>query len=339
MRSEREGTSTLRAQACAPARRLAAALLLVMMATYHTAVLAEPIYYVHMHGYGIWQRKFDTAAAACEHYRVMVLAANDSVGNKPGTAVITKPPPEDIYPNLIATESCVVFWSYPYYSQYYSIGVLAGGCLPGRRPKETVPPESFFAEPWGCEALPCPVPPLKPLPPDDYCAQSLEAGKGKDVYGACSIALTPATQQQAQCLANKIGALNIPYDGPESTVRSPAYQAHFKEIWENSAWLDAIEEQGDPAVIQACAARRAEVASHMGYHGIVGEPAKSDSNHLSGQAIDVASSVVQQMMAAVGTEWSDVQDYVRSNQVNPPACNLTWGGRFRRYDPVHFQLQ
>jgi hypothetical protein len=128
--------------------------LLVMMATYHTAVLAEPIYYVHMHGYGIWQQKFDTAAAACEHYRVMVLAANDSVGNKPGTAVITKPPPEDIYPDLRTTQSCVVFWSYPYYSQYYSIGILAGGCLPGRRPKETVPPESFFAEPGDCEEPP-----------------------------------------------------------------------------------------------------------------------------------------------------------------------------------------
>jgi hypothetical protein len=34
----------------------------------------------------------------------------------------------------------------------------------------------------------------------------------------------------------------------------------------------------------------------------------------------------------------DVQDYVNNPLVNPPACKLRWGGRFKDYDPVHFDL-
>jgi hypothetical protein len=276
MRRERDGTSTLRALACAPARTLAATLLLVtMMATYHTAVLAEPIYYVHMHGYGIWQQKFDTAAAACEHYRVMVLAANDSVGNKPGTAVITKLPPEDIYPNLRTTESCVVFWSYPYYSQYYSIGVLAGGCLPGRRPKETVPPESFFAEPWGCEDKRCPVDPLTPY-------------NGPDPYPLNVNNLSPRMAAAVYCLQGCTGQANVSIL-LSSAYRPPEYQAHLQDVWDKRRKL---LRNNSPE----CAAIKAQVEAEFATHQLGASsvrPAGPNSCHTRGECVDVNRRYVQ----------------------------------------------
>lgn len=180
----------------------------------------------------------------------------------------------------------------------------------------------------------CPIAPLQPLP-NDPCTQSLEAGRGVDVNGACAAGLTPEMQQEAQCLANKITSLGIPYPGPTSSIRSSAYQTHLREIWEKSGELKKLK---DPAVIQACASRKAEIEAHKLSHGLTDRPAASSSPHESGNAVDIGRDVVRELINRVTTDTSDVQDYINTPFANPPACNLRWGGRFRQYDWVHFQL-
>lgn len=199
-------------------------------------------------------------------------------------------------------------------------GDLCGGAI--REKVRNIPPQQ------------CPITPLQPLP-DDPCTQSLEAGLGVDVNGACAAGLTPEMQQEAQCLDNKITSLGIPYPGPTATIRTPAYQAHLREIWEKLRELNNLK---DPAVIQACAGRKTEIEAHKFSHGLTDRPAVSNSRHESGNAIDIGRDVVRELINRVTTETSDLQDYVNSPISNPPACNLQWGGRFRQYDWVHFQL-
>lgn len=175
----------------------------------------------------------------------------------------------------------------------------------------------------------CPIAPLQPLP-NDPCTQSLEAGRGKDKNGACAVGLTPEMQQEAQCLANKITSLGISYPGPTATLRTPAYQAHLREIWEK--W-EALKEERNPV----CASRKAEIENHKLSHGLTNEPAES-SHHETGEAVDVSNEVIRELINRVTTDTSDVQDYINTPHANPPACILRWGGKFRRYDPIHFQL-
>lgn len=179
----------------------------------------------------------------------------------------------------------------------------------------------------------CPIAPLQPLP-DDPCTKSLEDGRGKDINGKCPKP-TNEMQQQAQCLADKITSLGIPYPGPTSTIRTGAYQAHLREIWEKLRELKRLK---DPAIIQACASRKAEVEGHKTSHGLTDRPAVSDSRHESGNAVDIGNGVARELINRMTTDMSDVQDYVNSPFSNLPACNLQWGGRFRQYDWVHFQL-
>lgn len=179
----------------------------------------------------------------------------------------------------------------------------------------------------------CPIAPLQPLP-NDPCTQSLEAGRGVDVNGACVAGLTPEMQQQAQCLADKITSLGVPYSGPTSTIRTGAYQAHLREIWEKLIELENLE---DPAVKQACTSRKAEIEAHKLSHGLTDRPATS-SQHEIGNALDAGKDVIRELINRVTTDTSDLQDYVNSPFPNPPACNLRWGGRFQRRDTVHFQL-
>ncbi len=179
----------------------------------------------------------------------------------------------------------------------------------------------------------CPIAPLQPLP-NDPCTQSLEAGNGVDSTGTCP-ELTPEMKQQAQCLADKITSLGISYPGPTATIRTSAYQAHLREIWEKLIELKKLK---DPAVIQACASRKAEIETHKLSHGLTDRPAVSNSRHESGNAIDIGRDVVHELINRVTTDTSGVQDYINSPFTNPPACNLQWGGRFRQYDWVHFQL-
>jgi hypothetical protein len=114
----------------------------------------------------------------------------------------------------------------------------------------------------------CPVDRLPDFPPpNDPCAQSLEAGSGVDGTGACGT-LTPEMQQQEQCLADKIRALGIPYTRPTSTVRTVAYQDHLAKIWEKWEELKNLPEEQ----VQACAKRKKEIEDEKNKHELTFTP-------------------------------------------------------------------
>ena len=102
----------------------------------------------------------------------------------------------------------------------------------------------------------CPVGPLPDLPTDN-CSKSLEAGGGKDVNNACSSKLLPEMQKQAQCLADKIHALGLPYTEPSATVRTEAYQQHLLDVWNKLREIEQTPLSDDEKL--ACAAVIADV--------------------------------------------------------------------------------
>jgi hypothetical protein len=204
----------------------------------------------------------------------------------------------------------------------------------------------------------CPVDPLpKPPPPfSDACSNSLEKGRGVDIDNACAAGLTPDMQDGVKCVSDKIHALAIPYTGPSATIRTEAYQNHLLAVWNKS---EEIKNKDDwlPGEKQACAAVITDVNNEMGWHGIDSPPSSSEdlAPHVLGRAIDIPRNVAKTLIAQVTNTTfvancivclplpvitGDVQDYVNSSRINPPACNLNWGGRFKkpRPDPVHFQL-
>jgi hypothetical protein len=206
----------------------------------------------------------------------------------------------------------------------------------------------------------CPVPEFPELSATDLCTLSLEKGKGKDVDLACG-SLDPEMVNQAQCLADKIHSLAIPYTEPSATVRTEAYQKHFVDIWKWHKKIDKDSPTWSDAEKQACAPMVAKVAAEMGTHQITGEPSNSGANapHVLRKAVDIDRAVVDAMNASITNTTfvmpancffgfcmpvpvyiGDVQDYVDSPLINPPPCKLRWGGRFKgkKFDPVHFDL-
>ena len=204
----------------------------------------------------------------------------------------------------------------------------------------------------------CSVDPLsKPPPPfSDACSNSLEKGRGVDINNACAAGLTPDMQDGVKCVSDKIHALAIPYTGPSATIRTEAYQNHLLIVWNKS---EEIKNKDDwlPGEKQACATVIADVDDEMDWHVIDSTPSSSEdlAPHVMGRAIDIPKNVAKTLIAQVTNMafvancivclplpviTGDVQDYVNSSRINPPACNLDWGGRFKkpRPDPVHFQL-
>jgi len=169
----------------------------------------------------------------------------------------------------------------------------------------------------------CPVGALPDFPPaGDLCSASLEAGRGKDVNNACPASSVMSDPNGEPCLAQKLGALGIPYAGPTATIRTSAYQQHLKDVWDKyweHQWLIT-----DPALYQACTAKRSIVEAEMNKHGIDYAPARIDSTHLDGTAFDISRATVNRI--------ADVPALLRA----VPACNLKWGGRFPVPDEVHF---
>ena len=211
----------------------------------------------------------------------------------------------------------------------------------------------------------CPVDPL-PKPPfdgdvDPACTASLEKGKGKDVDNVCpslNPKMTEPNGGQMQCLADKINklALTPAYTGPSSTIRTEAYQQHFVDIWDK--WTDIKSQDLSDEEKLVCAVEIADVEAEMKRHGIDAPPSKKKSQapHVLGNALDIPKEVAKALMAKVtNTNYitfippfcficmpvpvyiGDVQDYVDSALVNPPACDLRWGGNFD--DKVHFHLR
>jgi hypothetical protein len=194
----------------------------------------------------------------------------------------------------------------------------------------------------------------------DKCSLSLEDGKGKDIYKACP-ALDPEMLKQEACLASKITKLGLSYDGTTSTVRTVAYQQHFVDLWEwYKVKIPDAQKKWSASQKQACAPIVAKVNAEWKTHVLNGAPSNSGPNspHVIRKAVDISRKVVDEMIIAVTkttfyipfacllcdadipVDIGDVQDYVNNPLINPPPCNLRWGGRFKgkKFDPVHFDL-
>jgi hypothetical protein len=210
----------------------------------------------------------------------------------------------------------------------------------------------------------CPVTPLNNPPFSDACSTSLEKGKGVDVDNKCRTLREPDMVAAAKCIADKINALSTPkinYSGPSATIRTAEYQNHLREIWEKSSQLNTIMNSVVfPAETKpACMQRRAEVDGEKQQHKIKYQPSSAEeaAPHVERRAIDVPEAVAKSLINQVTVYstiisrvngklktkrvvTSNVEDYMHSATVNPPACdsNIRWGGLFNRYDPVHFQL-
>ncbi|MBI3480353.1 MAG: hypothetical protein HY016_08375 [Nitrosomonadales bacterium] len=204
----------------------------------------------------------------------------------------------------------------------------------------------------------CPIDPLPSPPPpfDDACSNSLEKGNGVDVDNACPNLLSPEMKAGSVCLANKINklALPVPYTGSSATVRTAAYQNHLLAVW--NKLIEIEDKKLTDTQKLACASVITDVGNEMAWHGLDAPPSKKGNQapHVLGNALDIPMDVVNAMITKVTTPptisklclictpvmlpASDVQDYINSATANPPACNLRWGGRFKHYDPVHFQL-
>ena len=216
-----------------------------------------------------------------------------------------------------------------------------------------------------CVLVDCPVPALTAPPFNDACAESLDAGLGVDVKGACP-KLSDAMNNQIQCFADKITATNatarppISYSGPTATIRNAAYQAHLRDIWDKLILLNNLS---DPAEISACQPRRDEVIAEKGCASsgncvgmcisgshCIRHISATDSNHPNGTAFDVPDDTINGLLSeltplppAPFTPSQKLQAqriWVVDWLAKPTACNLYWGGNFTDPGPdyVHFQL-
>jgi len=171
----------------------------------------------------------------------------------------------------------------------------------------------------------CPVPDLQPEP-TDACSMALEAGNGMPTpASSCPAAPVMNDPLGEPCLRQKLTARGIPYSGPTSYIRTPAYQAHLQDVydryWEHQ-WLIS-----DPLLYEACATKRAKVETEMSKHGIDFRPASIKQDHVEGTAFDVSRRTVG-LMGNVPALLNEV-----------PACNLRWGGSYsgrEGRDIVHF---
>jgi hypothetical protein len=214
----------------------------------------------------------------------------------------------------------------------------------------------------------CLVEPLKDLPANDLCAQSLDAGLGKDVNGKCP-KLDDRLPAQIQCFADKITATNataspsIPYSGPTATIRNPAYQAHLQDVWDTMIKLN----QSDNINNEACRPLRDKVIAEKGCDSndkcLTGTPRcmagshcidyrpPDYSNHSAGTAFDVPNDTINGLYheltplpPAPMTPLQKLQAHriwIANWLATPTACNLYWGGNFTNPGPdfIHFQLR
>lgn len=175
----------------------------------------------------------------------------------------------------------------------------------------------------------CPIDNLLPLP-TDACSRSLEAGGGRDVSGACPCAEVVRDLAGEQCLAAKLRALPLPYNGPTSTIRNIQYQAHLFDLWNKIAQHNAVT---DPTVIAACAEKKRIANQHNNdLHGLGYKPV--GGSHNDGLAFDVSGELIDHLGQTLFMAGLSVESFL----LQPPTCNLKWGGKWDVPDKFHFQL-
>ncbi|NOU01657.1 MAG: hypothetical protein HOO95_08820, partial [Gallionella sp.] len=219
----------------------------------------------------------------------------------------------------------------------------------------------------------CSVGHIDPLPIDmtDACTAALEADQPqayRDQPSVCG-AITSAMQQEKACLTEKMASYNITMQST-AEVRSIAYQAHFRDIWDKMEDLVKRTEH-DTAMQVACANRRAELAAEKGCdhegacvtngvsdcytktstrrsHCFNATPASATgaAKHTQGVAMDIKASDVRTLRTILGgfVPPKTVPEFLRmpssvNSTVCPAAPQLHWGGDWlTNPDKVHFYL-
>lgn len=217
----------------------------------------------------------------------------------------------------------------------------------------------------------CTIKPLNPLPTSisDACSNVLENLSSTQAQkdAACGT-LKPELIADMACLTTKLEALSTaanirpPLSLTQTAgVRTDAYQAHFREVWEKMENLTKLENE-NPAMKIACPARRLEIAKEKGCnnvgkcenaclpasvgqrsHCFRGRPAKpsSDAKHPKGKANDVGSSEINRLKTVLSNQ-SPPQTIPQFLASPTGGCNvgqLGWGGTFTgNIDAVHFYV-
>jgi len=187
-----------------------------------------------------------------------------------------------------------------------------------------------------------------------------ELESGVDGYSL----LSKETRAAEQCLRGRITPLlsSTKVYTVGSTVRTYAYQAHLREVWDKYVALKGAVSK-DKANKQRCAALITKVEGKMGFlltqnpspeavpkitcntalgnsgnrsHCIRFQPAKDDPKHVATTAFDIASNAVDgaKTLLALRNAFEGTSNTV---QTVANACDLNWGGKFG--DSVHFSLQ
>ena len=285
------------------------------------------------------------------------------------------------YGSFLAFYSCsgwvfaVISASCPTATPAYSFNPASGMCERPVAPVQCPANSSGTAPACVCNAgfefdaaktscvLKCKVDKLTPFPPpNDACSAALENRNSTQAQknDACGT-LTAAMQTGQTCLENKLAAMTpaaIPFVRT-GDIRSVAYQAHFRDIWDKMERL--VELEADPAKHTACAARRAEIAAEKGCdnagkcvgacyapsatqrsHCFRGRPARPDPNgakHTQGNAIDVSQEATIDPLIAALTGRNPTQT-IQQFLDAAPNCNLKWGGTITdNVDEVHFEAR
>lgn len=160
--------------------------------------------------------------------------------------------------------------------------------------------------------------------------------------------LTDKTRVAEHCLAGRVASELLQADSSYTvtgTVRTLAYQAHLRAMWDKF-WELKNKIEKKPSIRQLCPALIAQVEGEMGFriaqnpkkddcapgnhHCIVSSPANPDKEpkHAEYVAFDISKATIK--------KFANVLLPPRTMATEANACNLTWGGTFKDYDPVHF---
>jgi hypothetical protein len=218
----------------------------------------------------------------------------------------------------------------------------------------------------------CDIKPMLPLPIEstDQCTAALENPSYTQAQrDAVCGTLTPAMQTEVACFTEKLAQKGITIK-INNKVRSTAYQAHFRDVWDKMEKVTASKIQRDLIMQAACAPRRAELAAEkgcnlsgnctrvnpvsnktesycpLGGHCLVAKPAPANGSpqHAFGKAIDIRAANVNALISALSNPPppKTIQQFLME-PATPPApaqsCSapkLQWGGAWG--DNVHFYL-
>ncbi len=185
-------------------------------------------------------------------------------------------------------------------------------------------------------------------PEQTLLTQQLE--NGMDGYSL----LSTATKAAEQCLAGRINTVVGPPSTSgyqvTSTIRTPAYQKHLKDVWDKF-WELKGKVASDPTIQQRCQTLISKVEGEIGFsltqdpandacttsgrrHCIRYGPAEADPKHTQNIAFDIPLPTVFKFKARLNLQ---APPQTVSQEAN--TCGLTWGGTFSSPDRIHFLLQ